>query len=532
LFVKRLHRLITKSFLVLLVPSLFISIFVLILQFIWLYADDLIGKGLSVSILFEMIYYLALMFFTMALPIAVMLASIMTFGNMGEHFELTAAKSAGISLKKIMSPILGMAMLFTLTSFLFANNVYPYAALKTYSLIASIRQQHPSLRIQEGIFNYDVEGYVIRIGGKSKTSQMMYDFLIYDHNNYQGNKFVVSADSGTISVTDNLQYMIITLYNGAQYEEIKEDETDQSKRQYPYHYDKFGKQVVTIPLKGFDYKETDMSLYSQHYNMLNNKQLSDKIDSLQENFDTKMEYYYKISINNDILKNQIKLRTETDSLSFLEKVSTLEKIPADQLKVFYDTDSAFNSYPVVVQKEIVKNAASYAENSYNRLNVFMQEYESRREWLAEHKIAKNKKFVFAFACFIFFFIGAPLGTIIRKGGFGLPTIISVLLVLVFYVILTLGEKFARDGNLSAFNGIWLPVYIFLPFEIYLFYKASRDAVVINYDYYREIIEKFFRAITPNFLRRRQYRKLKEKAVKNRKIRLPQIGKNKDKSSHS
>jgi len=502
MIIKKLHILILKSFFILLLPSLFITLFVLILQFIWLYADDLVGKGLQLSVFFELLYYLSLVNFTMALPIAVMLASIMTFGNMGEHFELTAAKSAGISLQKIMSPIFVLAIFFTVFSFFFANNVFPYATLKAYSLIASIRQQHPSLRIQDGIFNYDVDGYVIRVGSKSTETPMMYDFLIYDHLNYQGNQTVLSADSGTVSVTDDLKHMIITLYDGQQYEELKEDVTDPNEFKYPYHIDEFKKQVIIIPLRGFDYQETDMSLYSQHYNILNIKQLNTKIDSLQSAYYSKIAYYQKIIINNDILKNQIKFRTPVDSTNHYEKIEILNNTPPQELLVFYDTDSAFSSQTMHQQKEILKLAVSNSENLYNRMNVFYQEFESRREWLAEHQIAKNKKYVYALACFIFFFIGAPLGTIIRKGGFGLPTIISVMLILAFYVILTLGEKLARDGSMTAFNGVWLGVYIFIPFEIYLFYKASTDSVVLNYDYYREIIGKFFKIITPNFLRRR------------------------------
>ncbi len=456
--------------------------------------------------------------FTMALPIAVMLASIMTFGNMGEHFELTAAKSSGISLYKIMAPIFFLAVAFTIGSFLFANNIFPYATLKAYSLISSIRQQHPSLRIQEGIFNYDVEGYVIRVGRKDRNSQMMYDFLIYDHVNYQGNKSVVSADSGTVNITEDLKHMIITLYDGMQYEEIKENVSDQedNPRKYPYHIDEFKKQVVIIPLKGFDYQETDMSLYQQHYNILNLSQLNKKIDSLENTYQKKVDYYLRIMTHNDLLKYQIKLRTTSDTNKYADKIQKLNNIPPNQLNVFYDLDSAFSSKTLNQQKQILRTANTNAENLYNRINVFYQEFQSRREWLAEHKIAKNKKYVFAIACFIFFFIGAPLGSIIRKGGFGLPTIISVLLVLVFYVILTLGEKMARDGVVSPALGVWLPVFIFMPFEIFLFYKASTDSVVLNYDYYREIFSKFFKKITPAFIKRRQVRLLRRRKRRNKR----------------
>ncbi len=444
------------------------------------------------------------------MPIAIMLASIMTFGNMGEHFELTAAKSAGISLFKLMRPFFWLALLFSLISFLFANYVFPYASLNTYTLIASIRQQHPMLRLQEGIFNYDVEGYVIRIGKKNPKTAMMYDFMIYDHTNYQGNKFVIVADSGNVNITQDLKYMIIRLFNGSQYEELPEDATNPNEKQYPYHQDFFSQQTIIIPLKGFDFKETDMSLYQNNYNMLNARQLQESIDSLTQKYQRRLQYYQHIVLNNDLLKNQIKLRTATDSANFEDKVLVLNRIEPENLTVFFNLDSALTSQTLHDQKEIMKIAQNFAENLYNRLNVFKAEADSRRDWLVQHKIAFHKKFVFSIACLLFFFIGAPLGAIIRKGGFGLPTIVSVTLILVFYMIMTLGEKIARDGGMSAFTGIWLSVFVFVPFEIYLFYKAATDSVIVNYDYYADKVKIFIRKITPNFMRQRQYRKIKKK----------------------
>ena len=491
---------------------MFITIFVLILQFIWVYADDLIGKGLDLAVLLELIYYLSLMNFTLALPIAVMLASIMTFGDMGEHFELTAAKSAGISLYRIMIPIFALAIIFSITSFLFANNVFPYATLKTYSLVASIRQQHPALRIQEGIFNYDVEGYVIRVGEKSKSSNMMYDFMIYDHTNYQGNKFVIVSDSGTIGITQDLKFMIINLYDGFQYEELKDNQSKDKEKQYPYHIDNFSKQQIIIPLQGFDFKETEMTMLSQNFNMLNVSQLQAKIDSLDEKLESKISYYLRVILNNDLLKYHVKLKTRSDTMNYLDKYNLLFETPAQELIVDYDIDSVLHAQSKKNKKNIYSSALNNAENLSNRLNIFVAEYESRKLWLVNHQIAYHKKYVFAFACFIFFFIGAPLGTIIRKGGFGLPTIISVVLFLIFYIIIVLGERSARAGNTSSFIGVWLAVFIFVPLEIYLFYKAATDAVIVNYDYYVEIITKFIRKFTPNFLRRRQFRKIRKKKV--------------------
>jgi lipopolysaccharide export system permease protein len=457
-------------------------------------------------------YYVSLVNFSLALPIAVMLGAIMTFGNMGEHFELTAAKSAGISLYRIMSPIFIIAILFTIISFLFANYIMPYGTLKTYTLIASIRQKHPALRIQEGIFNYDVQGYVIRVGKKNNKNGMMYDFMIYDHKNYNGNKFVITADSGTLEVTDDLKYMIIKLYDGSQYEELKETSTDPQKPQYPYHQDLFKKQTIIIPLKGFNLQKTSMTLFAQNYNMLNVRQLKQKIDSLQTRLDSKIDYYYNVIEQNDILKYQIKLRTNTDSVNFLAAIKHLNRISPDSLKVIFDIDSAISIQPLTTQKNIIKTALTNAKNLSNRVQIFQAEYKARKDWLVQHKIAFHKKFVFSLACFLFFFIGAPLGAIIRKGGFGLPTIISVILFLIFYVLVTLGEKIARDGSISAFWGIWFPVFIYLPFEIYIFYKASTDSAIFNWDYIIEIIKKYTKKYTPNFLLPPRYRKIRQRQI--------------------
>jgi lipopolysaccharide export system permease protein len=290
--------------------------------------------------------------------------------------------------------------------------------------------------------------------------------------------------------------MLITLFHGTQYEELKEDETTKvENRQYPYHLDIFEKQVMIIPLKGFDFKENDASLFRQNYNMLNVSQLRDKIDSLNEKYLSKIDYYFRILMNNDLLKNQIKFRTNTDSVNYLSQIEELNKVNSKNLTVFYNIDSAFVNQTIHNQKEVLKISQNNAENLLNRLVVFNAEFTSRRSWLIEHQVAMHKKYVLAVACFIFFFIGAPLGSIIRKGGIGLPTIISVLLFIIFYVILTFGEKLARDGHLTALIGIWLAVIIYFPFVFYLFYVASTDSVLFNFDTYKDFFDKIKQKLT-------------------------------------
>lgn len=517
--IKKLYGLVLKNFFILFFATFVVTLFVFVLQTLWLYASDILGKSINLSILAQLLGYQALAFIPLSLPITVMIASIMTFGNMGEHFELTAVKSAGISLLKIMKPFFYLVIVISLLSFYVANTIVPYALLKSYVVIVGVRQKHPSLRLQESIFNYDVAGYVIRIGKKNPKTNMMYDFMIYDHKNYQGNKMVVTADSGQITVTDDLKYMIIRLYEGSEYEELKEGikTPKEDTPTYPYHQDLFESETIIIHLKGFDFKEADQSFYSNNYNLLNYNQLRKTIDSLSLKTQQTKEYYFKIIYGNDILKSQVKLRTHIDSVNNLFKIQKLNKIPADSLTVIYNIDSVLNTANINKKKDIYNTAIIYAQNSLNRLKVYKAEYENKTAFLINHKIALNEKYVYALACLIFFFIGAPLGAIIRKGGFGLPTIISVVLFLVFYIIITFGQRVAIQGKVSAFVGTWFAVFIFVPFEIYIFYKAITDSAIFNWDYYKDRLNKIFRKIFPKFLRPRYLRRKMRNRRKNENI---------------
>ncbi len=513
--IKKLHGVVIESFLKLFIATFVVVIFIFVLQVLWLYADDLLGKALNIKVLTKMLFYQSMAYMPLALPVSGMLASIMTFGNMGEHFELTAVKSAGISLFKLMKPFFYIAIFFTIFSFYISNTLVPYSLLKSYSLIVGIRQQHPALRLQESIFNYDVEGYVIRIGKKNKETGMMYDFMIYDHKNYSGNQFVITADSGSVSVTEDLKFMIIKLYHGSQYEEMKEDinQSKNEEKKYPYHQDFFDKQTIIIPLKGFSFKQGDKSFFVNNYRISNYKMLSEKIDSIKTKMVSNADRYWKTISMNDFLRQQIKLRTKLDSSKHLNDVMILNKIPADSLKVLLNIDNTLNLLDLASKKNVYNIAKRYAENSLNRLLVYQSDIENRRMFLVQLQNAYNEKFIYALACIIFFFIGAPLGAIIRKGGFGLPTIISVLLFLLFYIILTIGERAAVQGKMTSFWGTWTVIFLYLPFEVYVFYKAATDSAIFNWDYYKDKLNKILKRIN-SFLRHRRRRRKIERSEKN------------------
>jgi len=499
---KKLHILVLKAFIPPFLAAFFVSVFVLILQFLWLYIDELVGKGLEFWVIAKLLFYASLQVVPMATPIAVMLASIMTFGNMGEHFELTALKSSGISLMKIFKPVIFASALIAMGNFFFANNVLPYANLKLSTLLFDVRQQHPALNFQKGIFNYDLDGYVIRIGDKSKNTAMMYDFLIYDHKNAKFNDRVIVADSGTIKVTDDFNYLVLNLYNGCQYDEMPEEERDLHKRKFPHREDFFSKYTVVVKLEGFQFKETDMSLLKHNYDMLNVLELNKKIDSLKTAYRKRQEYYVRIMENSLFFRQKVKLRSHKDTLENFAAFQTWEKIDPKDLPVIFDVDSAIEAQSYKQKVLIYRDAIDLAKKVDNQLKIASMELDSKRAWIAKHEISMYRKLTLSLACLLFFFIGGPLGAIIRKGGFGLPTIISVLIFMLYYVISIFSEKLIAQGVMSASFGMWISSVFLIILGAYLAYSAAHDKVITNIDYYLNKLKDFSKKIGRLFVKKK------------------------------
>jgi len=489
--IKKLNLLVIKSFVGPLIATFFVALFVLLMQFLWLYIDDLVGKGLSVWIIGELLFYASAHLVPMALPLAVLLASIMTFGNMSEHFELTAIKAAGISLQRIMFPLIIICALMAYGAFFFANVLQPIADLKFYTLLYDVKQQHPALDIKEGIFNNDIEGFSIKIGDKHSSQTMMYDFMIYDHKSQSGNKIVTIADSGTIKVTDNMKFTIVDLYNGVRYEESEEEEKDITKRTFPQQIERFDKQTIIFPID-FDFTKSDESLFKHNYQMLNVSQLSDAVDSLKSKYANRQILFNQNLKTLRLIKNGIKIISADDSAKFNRKDSVLNNISPQQLPVVFNIDSIYNSYPITTKNEILSTAIEFADNTISEIVRTKEDLFQRHKYCAKHEVALHQKFTFALACFIFFFIGAPLGAIIRKGGFGLPIVISVLFFIIYYVITMSTAKFVKEGVWSAYLGVWFASYLLMPIGIFLTYKATTDSAIFNLDSYAENIRKFFK----------------------------------------
>ena len=492
---RKLYILVLKSFIGPFIATFFITIFVLVMQFLWLYIDDLIGKGLQLFIIAKLLGLAAVSMIPMALPIAVLLASIMTFGNLGEHFELTAIKASGISLQRIMFPLIIFSTLISIGAFFFTEKVIPVSNLKMLTLLYDVRQQNPALDIKTNVFNNDITDISIKIGEKSTKYNMMYDFMIYDHRDNKGNTSVIVADSGNIQLTNDMRYMIITLYDGISYEEMKEDEKNFDKRTFHHRKDEFKKQTISFELKGFgDFEQSDEDIFKENYQMLHMNELQAAVDSFTKQYNYKYNFYRTRLTKNEYLKSEIKFRTPEDSVKYKKIDSIKRNIPASDLPIIFDTDSAYNSLTIIEQKKTLKGAIAYAEKVQEEITKSRQELLHKKEWIAKHQIIWHTKITLSLACFIFFFIGAPLGAIIRKGGFGLPVIISLLFFILYYIINMTAKKFVTEGVWNATFGMWLSSALTFPIGIFLTYKATTDSVILNFDTYIDGIKRIGKKI--------------------------------------
>jgi len=466
--------------------TFFIAIFVLLMQFLWKYIDELVGKGLDWRIIGELLLYSTAGFVPMALPLAILLASLMTFGNLGENYELTAIKAAGISLSRVLFPLLIFILFLSTAEFVFANRVIPYTTLKAATLLYDVRHKRPELNLKAGEFNNEVEGYSIRIDRKNIENKMMYGFMIYDHSAHRGNVSVTLADSARMEITKDRRYLILNLFNGSSYQEVTEKKKGYAES-HPFQRDTFMEKNLIVELEGFTLERTDEGIFRKNHQMLNLSQLTSTIDSLNKNYSNKTnELTYRI-INSDLAKREIK---DTSLHKTIVKNLGWEKysiVPAKNDST--DALKFFEAYDNTIKYATLETAINQANMTYKQIESNKEELKSNQRWMNRYEVEWHRKFTLAFACFIFFFIGAPLGAIIRKGGLGMPVVISVIFFIVYYVISLTGEKFLRESILPGYIGMWISSYVLLPLGAFLTYKATRDSSFMNIDTYIEPIRR-------------------------------------------
>ncbi|MFZ5940248.1 MAG: LptF/LptG family permease [Bacteroidota bacterium] len=491
---KKLYLLVIKSFIGPLVLTFFIVIFILLMQFLWRYIDDLIGKGLELKVIAEFLLYTSASLVPMAMPLAVLLASLMSFGNLAENLELLAFKSSGVSLFRIMAPITVLVTFLTAGAFVFSNNVLPVANLKMRSLLYDIQRQRPELQIKPGVFDNNLEGYSIRIGEKDQKTNLLKDIWIYDHTEKMGNVSVTVADSGYMKMSNDKKHLVLTLYHGYNYMEMQSSKKQRGQKSYPARRDRFSEQEIVIEMVGFGLNRTDENLFRNTNAMMNLSQLSHYADSMKTQISD-----LAVNLDNTITKGTI--YKSKDNLKKIQTVRDTSGLAADtsvRELIRLNTDTLYSKLTLLEKRR----ALSQAINNARSMKTFI----STNANLAVHKVArmrsyqieKNRKYTLSLACLIFFFIGAPLGAIIRKGGLGMPVIVSVLFFLIYYVISITGEKFVRESITTPFLGMWASTYLIIPLGIFLTYKAANDSVIMNIETYFGIFRKIGERLKKSF----------------------------------
>lgn len=496
--VKRLYRYMLRSYVPLLLMTFFICLFIVLMQFLWRYIDDLVGKGLSIDVIGELFFYAALTMVPMALPLAILLASLMIFGNLGEKFELTAMKASGISLLKVMSPLIILISFIAVGAFFFQNNVLPVAQTKMWTLLYSMRQKSPELEIPEGVFYTQIPGYNFYVESKDRDSGTLFNMMIYDVSRGFDNARVILADSGHLKSADDKAHLFLQLYNGEQFENLPQNGS-YSRSSQPYRSENFDLKEILLAFDA-NFTRMDEAGMRNQYVGKNMTQLQATIDSVGLRVDSIGAVYAK-EIKERPYINVTPVSTRLGVNGKEEEVRI--PYPAASVKS-YNIDSVFYADQ--------NRTRNYLTSAIGRVQTIKQEYEFRsfvmeedRATIRRHGIEMHRKFTLSFACLVFFFIGAPLGAIIRKGGIGTPLVISVLLFIFYYIIDNTGFKFARDGKTAVWEGVWLSSFVLLPLGVFLTYKAMRDSAVLNGDAYKN----FFRRLRG--LQRREL-ELKEYAM--------------------
>lgn len=479
---KRLDRFMLKSFLPLFVMTFLICTFIVLMQFLWQHIDDLVGKGLSIGVLGELFFYAALSMVPLALPLAILLASLMTFGNLGESFELTAMKAGGVSLFRVMRPLIWLMVFIAIGAFFFQNNALPLAQARMWTLLRSMRQKSPELDIKEGEFNYQLPNVNIFVSEKNHDNGMLYDVMIYDIRQGFERSRVILADSASLAMSPDKMHLYLTMHSGELFENLR-DATgmNTASRNQLYRSEVFSMKQFMLDFDA-NFTRMDEGDMRSLYIGKNVSQLAHSIDSLHQRVDS-----IGTDIGHALLEDQILGLKRYEEKVAPDGTSTFEAKPIAVMGKPIDVDSLFAS-PTPQDRRRLYMSAQGAVQQKRMENLGRSLYmDDEAKIMRRHSIELQKKFTLSLACIIFFFIGAPLGAIIRKGGLGLPLVISVLLFIFYYIIDNTGMKMARDGKVAVWQGVWLSSSILLPLGFFVTYKAVNDSAVFNADAYKNFI---------------------------------------------
>lgn len=460
---KKLDVFILKSFIGPFFAILFVVVFILMMQFLWLYIDELVGKGLSIKVILEFLGWGCATLLPLSLPLATLLSSMMTLGTLGENNELLAIKAAGISLKRVLSPLMIASFIISIGTFFATNNLVPIAYNKIYTLRDDIGRTKEEIKIPTGTFYDGIEGYTLRINSRNEETQMMHDVMVYKHSGTRGNTSLTLADSALMKMSENKTYLTFILYDGINYEETNTKKYRDTTLQLQKI--EFNKQELVIPLENYAFQKSDEARFGDQVNSMNLRQLNHGEDSIG-------------ALSSDIKKDHLDRLRRSSILSFNKQLDTSRHNDISSMFKYEgylewdSTDSEIRSY---------EKAVSQVNEYISTLTTFGRETYYYSYLLRRIDVEQLKKFAVAIACFIFFFIGAPLGALIRKGGLGTPAIISVLFFVVYWVIDISGTKLANDGAIDASTGVFISSYVLFPIGIFLTWKAINDSSIFSMD---------------------------------------------------
>ncbi len=468
---KKIDRLILRSFLGPLLLTFSISVFVLLMQFVWKYIDDMVGKGLEFGIIAELLLYASATFVPMALPIAILFASIMTMGNFGEKYELVAMKAGGISISRVMLPMAIVAVLLTGMAFYFANNVMPEAMLRYRMTLYDVTRKKPAVNIRPGEYYKDIDGYVIRVGNKAPDGRTLQDVIIYDHTKGVGETNVIVARNGIMQTTMDNRYMLFSLIDGYSY---SEPTTGEYYDKRPLTTVKFGHQTISFDISSFAYNRSTEDLFEGGYQMMNVSELTEAVKRLDTNLLRRYEESRRDMEGNMILWHR---RNDSTFLAHAAANST-------------DVHKYIKQMTPMQRSKVYNRARFIASSVVSDSKNYNEVIQADREYINRHEIEKQRKFTLSVACLLLFLIGAPFGSIVRKGGLGMPLVASVGFFVLYYVVGMIAEKAVRE---SAFGpeGMWLSSVVMLPIGIFLTLQATTDSSLFDAATWRRFFAHVF-----------------------------------------
>jgi lipopolysaccharide export system permease protein len=472
--IKKLDKLVIGTFLGPFLVTFSVVVFIFLMRFILFYFNDIIGKDIEYPVLAELLFYFGLNTFPIAIPLSILVSSLMCFGKLGEFFELTALKSAGVSIVRVLMPVLFFTTIIVGITFWFSNSVLPWANLKGYSLLWDVKSTKTTLNIKEGIFYYDLPGYAIKVGKKYPDQRTLKNLIIYDHSENNANKNVMLADSGMMYVILNKKYLILELFNGTKYmEDVDKSSVSYNYKRNDFATSDFKRTKIVMSLKDFDLKKTEESQFKHHQMMKTAQELADTSASMRKELGQQKErlfvsaqqyYFYHLHPSSNVSKT-IKDGKWVDSLLNKKDIRQYSMQIANQRPL----DQAMNMI-------------SFSDGNVATLY-------SKREQMIMFDLEWHHKFTVAFSCIVMFLIGGSIGAIVKRGGLGVPVIIAVIFFIIMYLLTTNGDKLAKEGLINPILGAWLSNIILMVTGFYFLKKATEDSQLFEPDVYRMQLAK-------------------------------------------